>query len=184
MSYAEYLALEERSPGKHEYLRGEVFAMSGGTPVHAALIAEMIGQLRAGLQPPCRVYSSDLKVRVEETDFSCFPDATVVCGKIVASPIDKNAVTNPRLVVEILSDSTEAHDRGAKAAHYRRIASLAEIVLVSSLEPLVEVHRRNERGLWELASEARAGTSFTLSSLGLTVDIDSLYGDLLSHQSS
>ena len=179
MSYAEYLTAETASDLRHEYLQGEAWAMAGGTPEHGALAAAVIGELRAALRgKPCRVYSSDVRVRVSETGLSTYPDASVVCGRLLTAAEDPDAVTNPTVLVEVLSDTTEAYDRGAKAAHYRRIPSLREYVLVSQIEPLVEVYRRTESGRWELL-EARAGDAVELASLGIHIDVTALYANPL-----
>lgn len=178
MTYAEYLALEAASADKHEYLRGNISAMGGGTPEHAALEAAIAGELRAALHDagkPCRVYSANLRVRVEATDFACYPDASVVCGELVPSPVDRHAATNPTVVVEVLSDSTESYDRGVKAGHYRHIPSIREYVLVSQHSPLVEVWRKNESERWEVASVAGPGEKATLASLDIVIDVDALY---------
>lgn len=179
MTYEEYLALEASSSIKHEYIRGAVYAMSGGTPTHAGVQAAVIMALGRGLRgKTCRVFSSDLSVRVEATDSTFHPDVTVVCGKLETSARDKNAVVNPKAIIEVLSESTEAYDRGAKASHYRQIPTLSEYVLVAQAERLVEVYRRNERGRWELAVEARAG-DVPIEGLGVVLTIDELYADPL-----
>jgi Uma2 family endonuclease len=178
MTYAEYLLFEESSAAKHEYLRGEIYAMSGGTPEHAALEAAISAVLRNALEAagkPCRVYSANLRLRVEATDFACYPDATVVCGKLETSPSDRHAATNPTIVVEVLSDSTESYDRGVKAGHYRRIPSIREYVLVSQHSPLVEVWRKNDQDRWEVASVAGEGESAALASLDIVIDVDAVY---------
>ncbi len=175
LTYAEYVAAEARSAVRHEFLDGCVYAMAGGTPEHAALAAALAGELRAALRSkPCRVFSSDLRVRVQATGLTTYPDLSVACGKLETAPDDPHALINPVVLVEVLSESTEAYDRGAKAAHYRRINSLAEYVLVSQSEPLIEVHRRNERGHFELI-EARAGEHAELASLGVRISVDAVY---------
>jgi Uma2 family endonuclease len=175
VSYEEYLALEARSETKHEYVRGEVVAMAGGTPEHAALAMAMGIALGSALRGrPCRVYSSDLRVRVPETDLATYPDLAVVCGRLETAPDDADAATNPTLIVEVLSDRTESHDRGAKFAHYRRLPSLREYVLVSQSEPRIEVYRRNAEGRFELF-ESTAGQTFELASLGLALEVDTIY---------
>lgn len=179
MTYDEYLALEASSPLKHEYIRGEVYAMSGGTPTHARLQTAVSAALIAALKGrPCAVYSSDLSVRVEATDATLHPDVTVVCGKLETSARDKNAVVNPKLIVEVLSESTEGYDRGAKASHYRQIPTLSEYVLVSQAERRVEVYRWNERGRWELAVEARSG-EVPIEGLGVAFTVEEIYADPL-----
>jgi Uma2 family endonuclease len=180
MSYAEYLAAEQRSEVRHEYLHGEVSAMAGGTPLHAALAAALIQHLGNALRgKPCRVYSSDLRVRIRETGLTTYPDLSVVCGKLETDVEDATAVINPVVLIEVLSESSEAYDRGAKAAHYRRIPSLREYVLVSQVEPAIEVFRRNERGNFELL-EARKGERFELASLDVALDVDTIYADPLT----
>jgi Uma2 family endonuclease len=163
VSYPEYLALEEKSSTKHEWLDGAIFDMkahgrAGGTPNHATLAAAVT--LFLGLQlrgKPCCVFSSDLKVRILATGLATYPDLTVVGSKLETDPQDANAATNPTLLVEVLSDSSEAYDRGEKFAHYRRLPSLREYVLVSHLTPRIEVWRRNDANRWELAQEIGAG---------------------------
>ncbi len=118
MTYAEYLALEGASAEKHEFLDDEVFAMAGGTVEHAALAASFTAALVKALgDRPCRVFSSDLRVRVGATGLTTYPDLSVACGKAETDAEDPHALVNPVLIVEILSDSTEAYDRGEKAAH-------------------------------------------------------------------
>lgn len=182
MSYAEYLAFEASSSTKHEYVNGEVYAMAGGSIEHGALAVAVSTALSVALRDRrCRVLSSDVRVRSKATNMSTYPDVTVVCGAMDVGDDDAHGVMNPVLVVEILSDSTEAYDRGAKAAHYRRIPSLREYVLVSQREPLIEVYRRNERDKWELVAEARASERAELASCGdpIALDVDEIYRDPL-----
>ena len=131
MTYAEYFALEDKSAERHEFLNGEVFAMSGGTIEHARLIATTSHALMAALQGrPCSVYAAELRIRIRPTGLTTYPDVSVVCGKAEIDAEDPHAIVNPTVLVEILSDSTEAYDRGEKAAHYRHLPSLREYVLV------------------------------------------------------
>lgn len=130
-SYQAYLGALESSSIKLEYLDGEIYAMAGGTPTHADLGAATIAALVRALGPDCRVSTSDLKVRIEETDLSTFPDAVVVCGERTVSSIDPNAVTNPTLLVEVTSPSTEDYDRGEKLRHYKHLGSLKAVLFVS-----------------------------------------------------
>jgi Uma2 family endonuclease len=175
MSYADYLALEERSETKHEYLRGEVWAMAGGTLEHARLTAACIAALGGALRGrPCVVYSSDVRVRIAATDRATYPDVTVVCGPAATAPEDTEAIVNPTLLVEVLSDSTEASDRGEKFAHYRHLDSLREYVLVAQKEPRIEVFRRLDDGRWTF-SEATAGQTIRLASLEIDLSVDDLY---------
>ncbi len=172
--YADYLAFERTSAGKHEYLRGEIFAMAGGTPEHARLQAAFSGELRTALSGrPCNVYSSDLRLRIAATERSCYADVVVVCGPVEPAPDDADAATNPLVIVEVLSDSSEASDRGEKFAHYRRIHSLRDYVLVSQKEQRIEVYS-NDGGRWFL-TDATAGGAVRISSLGVSVEVDAVY---------
>ena len=180
MSYAEYLERERTSATKHEYLRGEVFAMAGSTLEHGRLAARMTHLIASGIgQRPCEAFSSDAKVRVDETDLSTYPDVTLICGRIERSPTDPEAAINTVVLVEVLSDSSEAYDRGEKFAHFRRLGSLQEYVLVSQKEPRVEVFRRTTGGRWELG-EAGAGERVVLESIGVEFAVDDVYASALA----
>ena len=178
--YSDYLVAEEKSLTKNEYIAGAIYAMAGGTPEHAGLGASMSATLSIALRGhPCRVYSSDLRVRILETDMATYPDLTVVCGQIQTAPDDKNATINPTLLVEVLSDSTEAYDRGDKFAHYRDISSLKEYVLVSQHTQRVEVYRRNQTNHWELF-EFRPGEEVIFESIGCKVPVNEIYHNPLA----
>jgi len=180
MTYAEYLAAEERSFEKHEFLDGEAHAMSGGTPEHGALAMAFGAALGSALLGrSCRVFSSDVRVRVKATGLAAYPDISVVCGKLETDDEDPNAITNPVLLVEVLSDSTEARDRGEKAAHYRLIPTLREYVFVSQGRRRIEVYRRNEANRWELF-EFEAGAKADLASVGCAIAVDDVYRDPLA----
>ena len=176
MSYAEYLAGEGAAEVKHEFIRGEVFAMAGGTPEHGRLAISLAQALMNALQGrPCAVFSSDVRVRIEATNRSTYPDLSVVCGKRQTAKDDRDAITNPIVVVEVLSDSTEASDRGEKFLDYRHLPSLMEYVLVSQRAPRLEVFRR-EGDHWTLY-EAAAGESIRLSSLDVSLSVDDVFRD-------
>jgi Uma2 family endonuclease len=148
-TFAEYLAMEAASDTKHEYVNGEIFAMAGGTIEHgrlAARVSALLDTLLAGR--PCAPLNSDVRVRVLATGLATYPDVSVVCGSIERDPEDEHSVTNPVVIVEVLSDSTEAYDRGEKFAHYRRIPSLRDYLLVSQHKPRIEHYRRNDDGTW------------------------------------
>ena len=180
LDVAAYLALEEGSSTKREYLRGVVHAMAGGTPEHGALAVAFASLLASALRGrPCRLFSSDVRICVDETDLFTYPDFSVVCGTLITSAVDRNAITNPIVVVEILSPNTEAYDRGAKMDHYRRLASLREYVLVNHDRAQVEVFRRNEAGRFEQFVFG-VGEAVDLASLGVSVDVATLYEDPLA----
>lgn len=177
-TYAEYLAEEERSQERHDFLRGDVYAMSGGTPEHSLLSAAFSRELGLALKGrPCVVFEANMRLRNVKADFSCYPDVSVVGGPVQRAADDANAIANPTLVVEVLSDSTEAYDRGAKSAEYRAFPSLKEIVFVSQKQHAIEVHRRNAEGLFVI-SDYRAGSVVELSSIGVSLPLTEVYRDL------
>ena len=183
MTHAEYLAAESGSEVRHEFLNGDVWAMAGGTPEHGALAAAVIRELGVALRgKPCRVYTSDVRVRVQATGLSTYPDVTVVCGGAETAAEDPAALVNPVVLVEVLSDTTEAYDRGAKAAHYRRIPSVQAYLLVSQNEPLIELYRRRD-DRWELV-EARPGEWLDLATLNVRLDVQAVYANPFEAQST
>jgi Uma2 family endonuclease len=172
-TYAEYVSLEEESSIRHEYLDGEIYAMGGGTPDHAALAAAVIGLLRASMPSSCRIFTSDLRVRTT-TGLTTYPDATVVCGKTLRATDDPIAVTNPCLLIEVTSPSTEDYDRGEKLRHYKSLPSVHEILIVSHRDHRLTLHRRNETGAWGTL-EATAGNTVQLTSVAVALAVDEVY---------
>lgn len=174
-AWHEYIALEAASNVKHEYLEGQIYAMAGGSPVHAALQLAVPSLLFPALRSgTCRAYGSDLRVRVLATGLATYPDVTIVCGQREIDPDDKNTVVNPTLLVEVLSASTEEYDRGEKFAHYKRIPSLRQYVLVSPDEHRVEVWTRNAADAWT-SVVSKDGAVADLESIGARLDVRELY---------
>lgn len=176
MSYAQYLEFAERAEVKHEFIDGHVVAMAGGSIEHSRLAARMGFLLQLQLEGrPCNVFNADARVRIEATNRATYPDVTVVCGPVAAAADDRHAITNPTVLVEVLSDATERDDRGSKFAHYRRLSSLREYVLVAQDRPCIEVFRRDAEG-WTLR-EYGPGDQVALPSLECAIEIDQLYRD-------
>lgn len=175
INYETYLTIEREADQKHEWLNGHIYAMAGGTIEHGQLTTQMIGELlRLASACGCRVYNSDVKIRVQATGLATYPDASVVCGTVERDQGDRNALVNPVVLVEVLSDGTEAYDRGDKFAHYRQIPSLRDFVLVSQHEPRVELYSRDERGRWVL-STAGVGDRFSLTAMDGPIEVDRIY---------
>jgi Uma2 family endonuclease len=172
-TYAEYLALEDESAVRHEYLSGEIYAMAGGSPDHARLAATVIRIVGNQLQRECRVYTSDLRVRVPSTGLSTYPDAAVICGRTQRAADDALAVVNPVLIVEVTSPSTEDYDRGEKLRHYKELPSVREVLIVSHRGPELSLHRREDRGWRQFA--AAGGETLELASTGARVAVDDVY---------
>jgi Uma2 family endonuclease len=175
-TFEDYLLLEETSRAKHEFLNGHVWAMAGGTPEHGAVAANLIVLLGSQLRDrPCRVFTSDVRIRVKATGLGTYPDVSVVCGQLQTDPDDRkgNTVINPLVIVEVLSPSNEDYDRGEKLAHYKQIDSLREIVLVAHEEPRIEIWRR-EGERW-LLHVARGDDLPRLESLGCDLSLAEVY---------
>lgn len=175
-TYREYVAALELSGVKLEYCEGEIYAMAGGTPAHADLAASITRLLGNALLGRCRISSSDLKVRIESTDLSTFPDVTVVCGEREVATVDRNAVTNPTLLIEVTSNSTEDYDRGEKLNHYKQCPSVNAVLFVSHRRPQVTVVSRTASS-WE-TREYRAGEEVEVRSLDLNLTVDELYAGI------
>lgn len=174
-TYEEYRLFEDTTDVKHEYLDGQILAMAGGTPSHAALAAAVIGNLERQLEgQPCYTLTADLRVRIPATGMATYPDVTVVCGDALLDPQDPNAVVNPTLLVEVLSDRTEAYDRGEKFEHYRQLPSLREYVLVSHRERSIEVWHRDAQGAWSRQARGRSETA-ALTSIHVDLLVDRIY---------
>ncbi len=175
-TFAEYLTLERDSEIKHEFDAGEILAMSGGTARHSALAAKITTALETTRPLGCTVFQSDMRVRIAATGRATYPDVSMVCGPIEYDAEDaaRTTITNPVLIVEVLSVTTEKGDRGNKWMHYQRIPSLQEYVLVSQ-EPRIEIFRRTPSGTWEY-SEVEEG-SVSLAT-GPALDLAVLYAGL------
>ena len=180
-TYAQYLALEEESSIRHEYLDGEIYAMAGGSPDHAALAATIIRLLGTQLVPECRAFTSDLRIRIPSTGLSTYPDVAV-CGRTQRASDDVLAVVNPVLLVEITSDSTEHYDRGEKLRHYKQLPSVRHILIVSHREPHLTLHVREDAG-W-VSIDARRGQSIALAGVGARLSVDDVYRDELEDSRS
>jgi Uma2 family endonuclease len=176
-SYAEYLAYERDSELKHEFDDGEIIAMAGGSRRHNALALRIGAVLDAARKPGCVAFQSDQRIRVLATGKATYPDVSMVCGPIEGDPADPEAatLTNPTLIVEVLSPTTEPYDRGSKWQQYQLIPSLQEYVLISQGEPRIEIYRRLPSGAWEYTDVTTGTVALTA---GAAIDLARLYDDL------
>jgi Uma2 family endonuclease len=176
---AEYLALESASDTKHEFLDGAIVAMAGGKPAHNALAANMMAALVALTRGKgCLVLSSDQRVHVPATGLYTYPDVTVACGERRYRDDTPPSLLTPTLLVEVTSDSTEAHDRGTKFLHYQAIPSLCEYVIVSHRERRIDHLRRLESGQWLATAYSRDDDAVALPALGGTVCLGDVYAGI------
>jgi Uma2 family endonuclease len=175
----EYLKFEEASPEKHEFHNGEVLAMSGSSLEHAAITANLLRVLgNSLLGKSCRVFSSDLKIAIGPRANIVYPDGSVVFGPPEFHPADpkRRLVTNPRVIVEVLSPATEAYDRGAKFSLYRTLPSLEEYVLVSQDKPMIETFVRQADGRFVIAATfAGLDSAASLTSLNIQIALAEVY---------
>jgi len=150
----EYLALERQAQCKSEYYAGEIFAMAGASRWHNLIVTNVLRELSLQLKGrPCTTYPSDMRVKVSPTGLYTYPDVTVVCGEAQFEDNQQDTLLNPTLIVEVFSESTEAYDRGGKFAHYRKLTSLMEYVLITQTKPHIEHYLRQPDNRW-LLSEA------------------------------
>lgn len=150
-SIEEYLEMENASVEKHEYYRGEIFAMSGAKMSHNIIAKNLLGTLFAKLKGKrCQPYGSDIRLHIQSNTLFAYPDITIVCGEVITLNNDDYNVLNPTAIIEILSASTKNYDRGEKFKLYRDIPALKEYILVDSESVHVESFRLNEQSHWEL----------------------------------
>jgi Uma2 family endonuclease len=174
-TYDDYLEWEQRQPERHEYVRGEVFAMAGTTDRHNEISGNFYTLLRQHLRgTPCRVYVADVKVRVEAADCGFYPDLQVTCAE--SDRADRLVKRSPVLVVEVLSDSTASFDLGDKFAAYQQLDSLREYVLVDQERIRIHVYRRRDGEWW--VDNVGPGGRLRLDSVELDCPVETLYEDL------
>lgn len=179
MTEEEYLAYDLANEGKHEFYNGEVVAMAGASEAHALVTANISRALGNAMEGgPCRVYSSDFRVNIAETGAYVYPDLTVVCGKSDVRATTPKSLLNPTIVVEVLSASNAAHDRGPKAAHYRRIPSLVAYVLVAIADRRVEVYYRGADRVWSLAEAQGDEGDFSVPPMELVFPVAKVWAGL------
>ena len=172
----EYLALERKAEFRNQFYDGIMYAMSGGSPIHAFVIAALAREFgNAFKKRPCRVASSDLRVRVSRGGLYTYPDIVVICDEPRYSDDQKDTLLNPTLLIEVLSPSTEAYDRGFKTEQYRKIESLREYALVSQSRPHVEIFRRQSGGGWLLSEFTGLDTACRFESVDCTIPLAEIY---------
>jgi Uma2 family endonuclease len=177
LSVEDYLQLEAQSPTKHEYINGDVYAMTGASDAHVTIAGNLFALLRSHLRGSgCRVYIADMKARIVSRNCFYYPDVMVTCD-----PQDQETSTYkqyPKLIVEVLSDSTEAFDRGDKFVDYQAIASLQQYVLINTRHQRVECFRRSAQGQWVLAYYTPDTEAVQLTSLDFALPLADLYEDV------
>jgi Uma2 family endonuclease len=174
----EYYLLERDAPYKSDYYDGEIFAMAGGTVAHSMICSNLVREIGNRLKgKPCAAYESNLRLRIKPTGLRCYPDVSVFCGPLERDQEDTNleTVTNPTVLFEVLSPSTEAYDRGFKAENYRQIESLRAYVLVSQTARHVEIYARQADGSWLLREAKGSDGVLKIPSIGIDLPLAEVY---------
>lgn len=173
----EYLELEVASDTKHEYYRGEIFAMAGAGKRHNVIFSNLFGELGYKLKGhPCRPFGSDMRIHVPENTLYTYPDISIICGDIFDySNDEKDNATDPSVIIEILSSSTRTYDRGDKFKLYRDIPTLKEYVLVDSESINVEAYRINEHGHWELEEFKATEETLSIKTIEFSIPLKEIY---------
>jgi Uma2 family endonuclease len=171
LSEEQYLAVERRAEFRSEFHRGEMFAMAGASRRHNRIVTNLVTALDNQLRErPCNVYSNDMRVKIKDTGLFTYPDLVVTCGSEMFADSEQDTLLDPLVIFEVLSDSTEAYDRGKKFEHYQRIGSLATYVLAAQDSRRVEQYVRQE--------DCRAWTYTETHGAGAVVEIEAILCDL------
>lgn len=179
LTEAEYLEIERKAELKSEFFEGEMFAMSGGTRWHSLIGTNLARELGTRLKGhECIAYNADLRLKVKVTGLYTYPDLSVVCGRPEMLDDEMDTLLNPSVIAEVLSDSTEAYDRGKKFEHYRQISTLQEYLLISQKEPRIEQFIRKPDGAWEFREAAGLESCLALPSLGVVLDLSEVFANV------
>ncbi len=180
MTVAEYLDLERKSETKSEFLNGEMFAMTGASLKHNRISGNVFATFHAQLRgKSCEAHTNDMRVRAHATDLFTYPDVVVVCGQPEMDDDEADTLLNPKLIVEVLSKSTENYDRGTKFAHYRTIPSLTDYILIAQESVHVEHFTRQGDGRWLLSETDDPASVLDLPSIGCRLALSDAYERVL-----
>jgi Uma2 family endonuclease len=178
---AEYLAQERAVPSKSEFLDGDVLAMAGGSPTHSLIAANLIRTLGNRLEARgCLTFTSDLRVKVEMTGLHTYPDLSVVCGEPRYADAEQDTLINPTLLAEVLSDATEAYDRGEEFEHYRRVAGLRVYLLASQRKPVIEMFLRGDQGQWLFREASGTDSALEIPPFQITLALREVFADIVT----
>ncbi|WP_407521332.1 Uma2 family endonuclease [Lacibacter sp. MH-610] len=176
LTVEEYLQFEKESSEKHEYYKGEIFAMSGAGARHNIIQMNLAAILVMKLKgKPCQPYGSDMRIHIPENTLFTYPDISIICGDIIPSAEDDDTATLPSVIIEILSPSTRQYDQGTKFKLYRQIPSLQQYILVESESVHVESFELNERNHWELKEYKLPEHELAFPSLKFSVPLSEIY---------
>jgi Uma2 family endonuclease len=173
---ADYLALERQADTKSEYLNGFIYAMSDASRSHNRITVNLTAALHAQLKrKPCEPFTGDMRVKVSPTGLYTYPDVVVVCGEPRFEDQHVDTLLNPTVIIEVLSDSTEAYDRGEKFAHYRALESLTDYLLVAQDQPRIEHFRRQPDGQWLYSAADGLDSQVAIANIGCVLQLAEVY---------
>jgi Uma2 family endonuclease len=180
LTVEEYLAIERRAEFRSEFHRGEMFAMAGASRRHNMVVTNLVITLGTQLRDrPCNVYSNDMRVRVANTGLFTYPDVVATCGEEEFADDEQDTLINPLVIFEVLSDSTEAYDRGKKFEHYQNIGSLSTYVLVTQDAPRIERYVRQDGGrAWVYTETHEADSVVRFDAIGCDLRLEDVYAKL------
>ncbi len=171
-----YLVIERAGSLKHEYYHGEIFALAGSSEAHNIILTNIITSLNMQLRKrPCKVYPSDMRLKIPKTGLYTYPDASIVCGTPHFDDVERDTLLNPLIVIEILSPSTERYDRGKKFQNYRTVATLQEYILVSQDDYHIEHYINQNDGNWLLTAYDSVHTTLHLRAIDCTLALEDVY---------
>lgn len=179
MSVEEYLIGEETGEVKHEYYQGEVFAMAGGSINHNQVVSNTLVEIGSFLKNKnCRIFPSDMLLRIEADDLFTYPDLSIICGDVQKWENKNHIVTNPVVLIKVLSKRNQGYDRGQKFKFYRDVPSLKEYILISSFEVLVERNTKQSTGFWTWRENKDLDSEFVIESIGFGCPLKDVYRDV------
>ncbi|MBF0226929.1 MAG: Uma2 family endonuclease [Desulfobacterales bacterium] len=174
----EYFKIEEQEEFKSEYFEGEIFAMAGGTPNHNRIILNVAGSLNSEFKiknKACESFASDVRVEIEQDKHYVYPDVFVICGDLEFAQNRRDTITNPILIVEVLSDSTKDYDRGSKFTSYRKIKTLKDYLLIDQKNIHIEYFFKQDSGIWGLKEYFSLTDTISLYSIQVDIVIKEIY---------
>ncbi len=172
----EYLLFEKASRDKHEFFKGEVFAMAGAGARHNVIFSNLFGELAFRSKgKPCKPYGSDLRIHIPENTLYTYPDISIICGEIISSKADPDTAVQPTVLIEILSPSTRNYDQGIKFRLYRQIPTLKEFITVDSESISIETYQINTKGNWELKDLRSIEDTLAINTVGVSLTLREIY---------
>jgi len=179
LTEAEYLQIERAAELKSEYFDGEMFRMAVSPPEHSLIGTNIAAHFSTQLKNrPCVAYNADLRMKIENTGLYTYPDLSIICGSLQFAEGTDDTVVNPSVLVEVISDSTEAYDRGRKFAHYRQIPTLTEYLVVSQKEARIEKFSRQPTGQWILSEANGLEATMEVPSLGIAISLSEVFANV------